>query len=70
MGSRRWAPGGTVPNRWLDCPPNGNQLILSKFMPLKTPLNSNFDQQIPIRLRYHPQEIFSLAKKNNVTIRM
>ncbi|XP_018568610.1 mRNA-capping enzyme-like [Anoplophora glabripennis] len=68
MAFKRWAPDGPVPDRWLDCPPNGNHLILSKFMPLKTPLNSNFDHQIPRDLRYHPREIFSLAKNNKVKI--
>lgn len=68
MSFKKRDPGGPVPDRWLDCPPNGNHLILSKFMPLKTPLSSNFDYQIPIALRFHPQDVFSLAKENNVSI--
>ncbi|KAJ8917433.1 hypothetical protein NQ315_005480 [Exocentrus adspersus] len=59
---------GPLPDKWLHCPPNGNRLILSKFMPLKTPLSSDFDHQLPAGLRHYPQDIFRLARRNKVRI--
>ncbi|CAH0561980.1 unnamed protein product [Brassicogethes aeneus] len=60
------APKNKVPKGWLGCPNNGIRLIESKFMPLKTPLSTNFDSKLGPDDWFHPRDIFDLAKKNKV----
>ncbi|KAK3589211.1 hypothetical protein CHS0354_020072 [Potamilus streckersoni] len=49
------------PPRWLKCPRKG-QLIISKFLPMKTPLDSHYDDQVPEMYRFNLEMIFSSMK--------
>ena len=40
-----------VPPRWLHCPRKGS-LVASKFLPMKTPLDSKYDKDVPEECRY------------------
>ena len=43
------------PPRWLHCPRKGNVMPLpAKFLPLKTPLDSKFNQTVPEECRFSP----------------
>lgn len=56
-----------LPKGWVGCPKNANHLVVSKFMPLKTPLCTRFDKKIPPNDFFYPEEIFSKAKRNGVS---
>ncbi|KAJ8934938.1 hypothetical protein NQ314_013097 [Rhamnusium bicolor] len=56
----------SIPERWLHCPPNGNHLIVAKFMAFKTPLSENY--KVPPEFQYPPEKLFYLAKRNGVKI--
>lgn len=60
---------GPLPPRWLHCPRKSENLIVGKFMALKTPLSSDFDDQVPQDCRFDPKMIFSYAKVKKVTRR-
>ncbi|CAH1970958.1 unnamed protein product [Acanthoscelides obtectus] len=53
---------GPIPPRWLHCPRKSDSLIIGKFMALKTPLSSNFDEQVPPGCRFPPKMIFDYSK--------
>ncbi|KAF7269068.1 hypothetical protein GWI33_017826 [Rhynchophorus ferrugineus] len=65
MSKMREDPG-PVPERWLHCPRKAKQLIMGKFMALKTPLNAAFDSQVPSYCRFHPKMFFDICKKNKI----
>nr|CAH7754790.1 unnamed protein product [Callosobruchus chinensis] len=60
--SRPRANPGPIPPRWLYCPRKSDNLIIGKFMALKTPLSSNFDEQVPPECRFPPKMIFDYSK--------
>lgn len=57
---------GPIPARWLHCPRKSEDLIVGKFMALKTPLSSNFDDQVPMDCRFTPKMIFEYCKMKKV----
>ncbi|XP_046548823.1 mRNA-capping enzyme-like [Haliotis rubra] len=57
MSQRRWE----LPPRWLHCPRKG-QPIAGKFLPLKTPLDSKYDDQIPDENVFNIQMLFLSLK--------
>lgn len=59
---------GPVPPRWLHCPRKSDGLIVNKFMVMKTPLSSNFDDQVPPECRFTPKMVFANCKLKKVNI--
>lgn len=57
----------SIPKGWIGCPKNANSLIVSKFMTIKTPLDSRFENKIPFNEHFPPENIFLKAKKNHVS---
>lgn len=51
------------PPRWLKCPRKG-QIIAGKFIPMKTPLCSSYDRQVPEAYRFPPGQLFDFVKGN------
>lgn len=66
--SRHSKSPGPVPDRWLHCPRKSDNLIVGKFMALKTPLNTNFDSQVPAECRFHPKMFFDICKAKKIKI--
>ncbi|XP_060517361.1 mRNA-capping enzyme [Cylas formicarius] len=64
--SRPISNPGPPPKRWLYCPRKSHQLIVGKFMALKTPLSSNFDDQIPPECRFHPKMFFDICNAKKI----
>ncbi|XP_059165251.1 mRNA-capping enzyme-like [Physella acuta] len=50
-----------IPPRWLHCPRKG-QLIQDKFLPLKTPLDSRYDPQVPEECRFNIDMLLNSLK--------
>lgn len=59
---------GPVPPRWLRCPRKSESLIVGKFMALKTPLSSDFDDQVPLEYRFPPKMLFNTAKRKKIIL--
>ncbi|XP_056644934.1 mRNA-capping enzyme [Diorhabda sublineata] len=59
---------GPVPPRWLRCPRKSEHLIIGKFMAFKTPLSSDFDDQVPLEHRFPPKMLFKTAKRNKIKL--
>ncbi|KAL1491661.1 hypothetical protein ABEB36_012223 [Hypothenemus hampei] len=59
---------GPVPNRWLHCPRKADKLIIDKFMALKTPLDSSFDQKVPAECQFPPKMFFDICKMKRIKI--
>ncbi|CAH0557558.1 unnamed protein product [Brassicogethes aeneus] len=59
---------GPVPNRWLHCPRKSEIPIIGKFVALKTPLSSNFDEQVPIECRFPPKMLFDSCKSKKIKL--
>lgn len=59
---------GPVPPRWLQCPRKSNGLIINKFMVMKTPLSSNFDDVVPPACMFTPKMVFDTCKREKVNI--
>lgn len=57
---------GPIPARWLHCPRKSNGLIFDKFIVMKTPLSSKFDEQVPPECRFTPKMIFDFCKLKKV----
>ncbi|XP_053382775.1 mRNA-capping enzyme-like [Mercenaria mercenaria] len=51
MGKTKASQLGPPP-RWLDCPRKG-QIIIEKFLPFKTPLDSRYDDDVPEECRFN-----------------
>ncbi|KAI4465297.1 mrna-capping enzyme [Holotrichia oblita] len=66
--SRSGHSRGPVPSRWLHCPRKASDLIVGKFMALKTPLNSNFDSQVPPDCRFPPKMLFDVCKSKKIKL--
>ncbi|XP_066252635.1 mRNA-capping enzyme [Euwallacea similis] len=67
MSGSRQNPG-PIPKRWLHCPRKADQLIVNKFMPLKTPLSPHYDSQVPAECRFHPKMFFDICKAKRIKI--
>ncbi|KAG5873922.1 hypothetical protein JTB14_030347 [Gonioctena quinquepunctata] len=61
---------GPVPPRWLHCPRKSDNLIIGKFMALKTPLSSDFDDQVPPECRFPPKMLFDYCKSKKIKFGM
>lgn len=59
---------GPVPPRWLHCPRKSDGLIINKFMVMKTPLSSDFDEQVPPACRFTPKMVFDNCKLKKVNV--
>ncbi|KAJ8917449.1 hypothetical protein NQ315_005496 [Exocentrus adspersus] len=59
---------GPVPDRWMHCPRKSDTLIVGKFLALKTPLSSNFDDQVPPECRFPPKMVFDYCKSRKINI--
>nr|XP_023025890.1 mRNA-capping enzyme [Leptinotarsa decemlineata] len=59
---------GPVPPRWLHCPRKSETLIMGKFMAMKTPLSSSFDEIVPPECRFPPKMLFSSCKSKKIKI--
>ncbi|KAH7730826.1 mRNA capping enzyme domain-containing protein [Aphelenchoides avenae] len=46
-----------LPNRWTYCPPMG-KVVAERFLPMKTPLSTLYDELLEPKLRFHPQDVF------------
>lgn len=68
MSSKSKRNPGPVPARWLHCPRKSDGLIINKFMVMKTPLSSNFDDQVPQECRFTPKMAFDICKLKKVYI--
>ncbi|CAD5124441.1 DgyrCDS12724 [Dimorphilus gyrociliatus] len=51
-----------LPPRWLRCPRKGN-LIDDLFLPMKTPLDERYDDQVPEEYRFNLRMIFNSMKQ-------
>jgi mRNA-capping enzyme len=65
-GSKRYGSSSSysshsppVPERWLKCPRKSYTTITEKFVAFKTPLDSKYDDQIPIQNRFNTEMLFS-----------
>lgn len=57
----------SIPKGWIGCPKNADTLIVSKFMPIKTPLDFSYRNKLPDNEHFLPEEIFLKAKRNHVS---
>lgn len=57
----------SIPKGWIYCPKNAKKLMVSKFMPIKTPLSSKYNKKLQPADLFPPGEIFSKAKRNQVS---
>lgn len=64
--SRSVRSKGPVPSRWLHCPRKASDLIIGKFMALKTPLNASYDSQVSPECRFPPKMLFDICKSKKV----
>lgn len=51
-----------IPNRWLHCPRKSSKLIGNKFLAFKTPLSSDYDNQVQDGCRWNSEMLFSWAR--------
>uniref|UniRef100_A0A915DGR4 mRNA-capping enzyme n=1 Tax=Ditylenchus dipsaci TaxID=166011 RepID=A0A915DGR4_9BILA len=54
-----------LPPKWKNCPMIG-KVVAQKFLPMKTPLCSKFDEVIEDQLQFHPQYVFQRPLENAV----
>uniref|UniRef100_A0A182R1A0 mRNA-capping enzyme n=1 Tax=Anopheles farauti TaxID=69004 RepID=A0A182R1A0_9DIPT len=57
---------GPIPNRWLHCPRNSNELIADRFIAFKTPLKREF--QVPVECTFTPKMMLDLMKRRKQAI--
>lgn len=74
-GSKRYGSGSSyssygppVPDRWLKCPRKSFTPITDKFVAFKTPLDSKYDEQVPITQRFNTEMLFSSLANMKVLI--
>ncbi|XP_021922077.1 mRNA-capping enzyme [Zootermopsis nevadensis] len=53
---------GLIPQRWLHCPRKAAGVVANKFLAFKTPLSSQYDDQVPEDCRFSPSMIFQSMK--------
>ena len=49
---------GPIPPRWLQCPRKSVELIGKKFLAFKTPLDTKYDDQVPMQYRFPSKMLF------------
>lgn len=57
---------GSIPDRWLRCPRKAQDLIMGKFLAFKTPLDHNYNSQMPADCRFYPSMVFETCKSKKV----
>lgn len=72
-GSKRYGSSSSysshsppIPERWIKCPRKSFTTITDKFMAFKTPLDSKYDEQVPITNRFNTEMLFS--SMNNMKV--
>lgn len=58
---------GPVPDRWLNCPRKASDLITSKFLAFKTPLDNRFNGKVPEANRFTPTMLLNNLKSLKVS---
>ncbi|XP_018568622.1 mRNA-capping enzyme [Anoplophora glabripennis] len=66
--SRPRKNAGPVPDRWMHCPRKSDNLVIDKFLAFKTPLSSNFDEQVPPECRFPPKMLFNYCKSKKIKL--
>lgn len=64
--SRHSSDKGPVPPRWLHCPRKSSRPITEKFLAFKTPLSSDYDDQVPEENRFTVSFIFESLKSQKI----
>ena len=59
---------GPLPPRWLKCPRKSAELVGNRFLAFKTPLDSRYDDQIPVEFRFTPDMLFQSMRAHKVKI--
>jgi mRNA-capping enzyme len=59
---------GLIPARWLHCPRKSIKLIHNKFLAFKTPLSSNFDNQVPEECRFTVEMLLASIKSQRLKL--
>lgn len=59
---------GLIPNRWLHCPRKASDLVANKFLAFKSPLSSQYDDQVPEEHRFLPSMIFQSMKSYKIKL--
>ncbi|XP_069698204.1 mRNA-capping enzyme [Periplaneta americana] len=59
---------GPIPPRWLHCPRKASDLVANKFLAFKTPLSSQYDDQVPEESRFPPSMIFQSMKSYKIKL--
>lgn len=74
-GSKRYGSSSSyssysppVPDRWIKCPRKSFSTITDKFIAFKTPLDSKYDNQIPIINRFNTEMLFSSMSNMKVLL--
>ncbi|GAV03544.1 hypothetical protein RvY_13947 [Ramazzottius varieornatus] len=57
-----------APPRWMNCPRVGE--AVGRFLPLKTPLDSRYDDKVPPANRFGVDDVFAAARSQGKTIGM
>ncbi|GFS12583.1 mRNA-capping enzyme [Elysia marginata] len=57
----------SIPPRWLHCPRKG-AMILGKFLPFKTPLDSRYDDQVPEENRFSVDMLMNSLKMKRMKL--
>lgn len=66
--SKRNRGYGSIPPRWLKCPRKSKEIIVNKFIASKTPLEGNFDDQVPLECRFPPSMLFATCKSKKIKV--
>ncbi|XP_014222251.1 mRNA-capping enzyme [Trichogramma pretiosum] len=59
---------GPVPPRWLHCPRKSMNLIHNKFVAFKTPLSSDFDDQVPDECRFTVDMLINSLRSSRIKL--
>ncbi|KAJ8676876.1 hypothetical protein QAD02_012663 [Eretmocerus hayati] len=59
---------GPIPPRWLHCPRKSEKLITNKFLAFKTPLSSEFDEQVPEADRFSVSMLLTALRSHHVKL--
>ncbi|XP_074103361.1 RNA guanylyltransferase and 5'-phosphatase mRNA capping enzyme [Cotesia typhae] len=59
---------GPIPPRWLHCPRKSVKLIHNKFLAFKTPLSTDFDDQVSEDCRFNIDMLFTFLKSERLKI--
>ncbi|XP_075991956.1 RNA guanylyltransferase and 5'-phosphatase mRNA capping enzyme [Anticarsia gemmatalis] len=59
---------GPIPNRWLRCPRKATGLVADKFLAFKTPLGTQFNDQVPEENRFTPAMLMAYTKSSKIKL--